>query len=81
MATLCPPEVDYAMQISSPLLLLWENELPMQAQGLFAQNGYCSPAHTGLCYAAMNAGRPFASENREVFRGIDNFFLQCQISY
>lgn len=27
----------------------------MQAQGLFAQNRYCSPADTGLHYATMNA--------------------------
>lgn len=82
MASLCPPEVHYAMQINSSFLfLLQEEELHMQAQGLFAQKGYCSPAHPGLCYAAINAGRHFASEDREVFRGIGNFFLQFQISY
>lgn len=53
----------------------------MQAQGLFAQNGWCSSVRTGLCYTAMDAGRPFVSEDREVFRGIGNFFMHFQISY
>lgn len=82
MASLCPPEAHYATQSNSSLHFLSQEEgLHMQAQGLFAQNGYCSPAHSGLCYAAMNAGSPFASEDREVFRGIGNFFLQFQIRY
>lgn len=81
-ASLCPPGAYYAIQMNSYLcFLLQEEELHMQAQGLFAQNGWCSSVHTGLCYAATDAGRPFVSEDREVFRDIGNFFVHFQISY